>query len=214
MKKCFLLLMAVFLGVLPAYGHTYWIYTDQYAPPAGAEVNISICGGHHFPQSSFAIGDKVLWESAAIVDGNKLTFTTAKEGKSRAGKFQAQKKGGCLVTFTLKRTSDKVPRFEAKAILHVDSPQADPKVYRLNKGLEIVPAHSLSGKKKGDNLEFAVLFDGKPVDAKCSVTPEGKKSLYLNAAKDKGFSFEANQVGAYLLTASYQGRGCSLTFKL
>lgn len=218
MKKSLLVFSALIFAVVlfnkPVFGHTYWIHPADYFPAAGEEVKVFICGGHSFPKSDFAIGDKVLWQSVIYKDGNNTAFPTAIEGKVRTGAFKPGETGVYLLTFIIKRSRDKAPRFEAKTIMHIDSEPKDTAGYRLGSGLEIVPAVPLRGIKKGDSLTFEVLFDGKPVDAKCTVTPAGRKSACLNAKKVGGFSFKARHGGAYLLTASYSGRGCSLTFSL
>lgn len=216
MKKNILISTILFFAVVlfstPLFGHTYWIQPEHYFPAVGAGVKVFICGGHDFPHSAFAISDKVMWHSIIYKDGSNTPLQTVIEGKIRTGNIQIKEKGVYLLTFILKRARDKAPRFEAKSIIHVDSNPTNSTTYKIGSGLEIVPTASLRSIKNGDSLTFQVLFDGQPVEAKCSVTPAGKKSSYLNAGKDSGFSFKVNHSGAYLLTASHSNRSCSLTF--
>ena len=201
------------LCVSTVWAHEHWIDTDCFCPDAGGRVTVHICSGHYYPKSSFALKNNVL-ESVTLrgPDGKAVTVTTVENAKQRTGNLALDSEGVHVVSFTLKRPRAKEPSYEGKALLVVGSKTDDTSRYALGMGLELVPGKPVSGLTPGDELPVYLRMNGAPLSGMLSISAEGGKTSSLRTEPDRPASIRLRKAGRHLVTASHEGRGCSLVF--
>jgi len=196
-----------------AVAHEHWVDVDAFRPAAGQRVNVSVCSGHYFPKSSFALKDKVLQGVELLaLDGKTASVQTTVTEKQRTGTVKLESGGVYILRFTLKRPRAKEPSYEAKTILAAGDGADDAVRYTIGHGLELVPSQALTGLKPGDELPLVLRLDGKRVAGSLEATVEGGKSSFLKAETDRPAVLRLTRAGRYLVTTNVQGRGCSLVF--
>ena len=196
-----------------APAHEHWIDVDNFYPDTGTSVCVRLCSGHYFPKSSFALKDKVL-EGVTVrgPDGKAVAVTTAEEEKQRTGILALASKSVHVVSFSLRRPRAKEPSYEGKALLVVGSKEDDTSRYALETGLELIPEKPVSELTPGDELPVSLRLNGQPLSGSLSVSAEGGKTSSLRTEPDRPASIKLRKAGRYLVTASHEGRGCSLVF--
>lgn len=193
--------------------HEHWVDTETFYPVVGKERKIFICSGHGFPESSIVLKDRVLHNTEITKpDRTTASYEAVEDGKRRSGNFTFDSPGTYVVGFTLKQPQMKEPMFRAKSIVVAGGRDDNEKLYSLGKGLEIVPGSKISTIRKGDKLPLTVLYDGVRVNAFLSILPEQGKSLSLGTTSERAASLSISKAGRYLVTTSYRGKSCSLTF--
>lgn len=79
-------------GVL--FAHDHWIDTNQFHEKTGQEITIWICSGHYYPESNFAVKDKLIFETNVLSSsGSTFDFQTLSKKKRREGKIQLSDPG-------------------------------------------------------------------------------------------------------------------------
>lgn len=198
-----------------ASAHEHWVGVDDFLPATGKVVNVTVCSGHYFPKSSFALKDKVLESVELLGPSGKITAVQTMPGeKERNGAISVQAEGVYILRCTLKRPRAKRPSYEAQTLLVTGNEGDDPARYSFGRGLEIVPTTSVSALKIGDELSMFVLLDGKRTAASLEVIVEGGKAFFLKTEPDRAAAITLKHAGRYLATTSVEGRGCSLLLQV
>ena len=195
--------------------HDYWISAGVYNPLPGTEVSVDICGGHYFPKSSFAVSEKLVnrLEVTAPDGGGRMLLTAESEdGKKRSGSCVFESTGTYLVQCRLKKPGASEISAWLKAI--VISGEDVPGQYYSGSGLEIVPGEMISKLGKKDILPVNVYLDGRKIRSAVTVYPEKGRKRRYNTATNIPAKVKIRKPGRYLLTASYKGASCSLTFEV
>ena len=73
---------------------------------------------------------------------------------------------------------------------------------------------AVSGLKPGDELPVSLALDGALVDGELEIVPENGRSAVAKTSAGLPAVFSLKEPGRYLLTASVEGRGCSLVFQV
>jgi len=200
-------------GVLIAHDH--WIDTNQYHTETGEEITIWICSGHYYPESDFAVKDKLVFETSVLSpSGLMFNFQTLSKKKRREGKIQLSDPGVYLVQAILKRPQLKEPEYWIKSIVVVGSEEISDSKYKTGQGLEIIPLENISELKIGDKLALQTQYNGESIQGMITISIAGKKNFSLHGNKQGITNLSIKQRGKYLITFSYDGMGCSLTFEL
>lgn len=196
-----------------AFAHEHWIDMSDFYPDANTVQKVFICSGHSFPESSIALKDRVLHDAHIIApDGTVKAFEYVDGTKKRSAEVSFQTNGIHKVGFVLKQPQMKEPLHWAKALVVVDKKNDNPDLYVTKKGLEIALKGTISTLTKGDQLPLTVLYNGKQVDARLSIQPEQGKSIILSTTSKRPAILSISQSVRYLITTSYKGKSCSLTF--
>ena len=195
------------------HAHEHWIDVSDFRPVINTNVNVTICSGHYFPQSSFALKDKVFHGVELLSpDGATTSVETTVSGKLRAGAVAVKSGGVHVLRFTLKRPRTKGFSYEAKTILIAGTGTNDVGRYAVDRGLELVPLQPLAGLKPGEELPLVLLLDGQRVAGSLEAAAEGGKSSFLKTETDRPALLQLTRPGRYLVTANVKERGCSLVF--
>ena len=197
------------------FAHEHWIDMTNVYPAAGETQKVFICSGHSFPESSIVLKDRVLHDAEIIKpDGTTERFETAEDTKRRSAEFSLNSNGTHIVGFALKQPQMKEPMYWVRAISVVGGTNDNERLYSTGKGLEIVPGSKVSSLKQGDKLPLVVLYNGKQIDTRLSILPEEGKSMTLSTTSKRPASLDVSEEGRYLVTTSYKGKSCSLTFAI
>lgn len=203
----------LFLLVGRVSAHEHWLDIGNFQPAAGEKARILICSGHTFPKSTIILRDRLLHSMEVIrPDGKAVAYQPTAEKTCWAAEFSLESAGAYIITFSLKKPQLKEPLYWAKAILIVGAGEDNENLYTVGKGLEIVPGRKLSELKKGETMPLTVFYNGSPVDASLSILPEAGKIMFLSTSSDRPAVLKIAREGRYLVTASYGGKGCALTF--
>jgi hypothetical protein len=194
--------------------HEHWIDLDAFYPAPSQQVGMRLCSGHHFPKSTVVLKDKVVSPVTWRRPGGQSTpiDTRAGEGQ-RVGTLTPVEAGAHLLHVTLKRPRAPEPSYEGKAIIVVER-ETDVDAYAVGHGLELVPQQRLSGVVPGDVLPVALFLDGQRVAGTLSASRAGGKTSLLSTGVDRPARLKLAGAGRYLVTASREGRGCSLVFMI
>ena len=195
--------------------NVYGFESEDFYPQAGVEIELNICSGHYYPESSFAVKEKVLGKIQVTgPDGATKELSTRKGDKRHTATAALESPGLHIFRLVMKRPGMEDPLFELKAIMVAGKGEDDPDRYMTGHGLEIVPCVSVSGILPGGDLPVHVMLDGVPVECEITVIPaEGRTVLYKAAAEEPA-RIKTPKSGKYLITGSVEGRGCSLVFQV
>ncbi len=211
MRRFFIILFPLLLP-FGAGAHEHWIDVECFYPDPAQEVDVRLCSGHHFPKSAFVLKDQVVsavaWRSP---DGTEAPIETREGEKERVGTVTSAIPGAHLVSFVLKRPRAPQPSYEGKAIVVVGS-ETGVDAYARGHGLELVPQRLLSDVAPGDVLPVSLCLDGREVAGPVSASRAGGKTSLLTTDVDRPAQLKLSGPGRYLVTASHNGRGCSLVF--
>lgn len=200
-------------GVL--FAHDHWIDTNQFHAKTGQEITIWICSGHYYSESNFAVKDKLIFETNVLSSsGSTFDFQTLSKKKRREGKIQLSDPGVYLVQAILKRPQLNEPEYWLRSIVVVDSGEISELKYKTGQGLEIIPLENISELKTGDKLTLQTQYNGESVRGMITVSIAGQKNFLIHGNKQGLANLSIKQGGKYLMTFSYGGKGCSLTFEL
>jgi hypothetical protein len=196
-----------------ACAHEHWLDVSDFRPGRNQAVTVAICSGHYFPNSSFALKDKVLQGVELLPpDGSATSVDTTVAKKQRTGSIALESAGVHVLRFSLKRPRARGPAYEAKTILIAGDNTDSVARYAVGHGLELVPLRALAGLTPGDELPLSLLLDGRRVSGSLEATVEGGKSSFLKTEPDRPALLRLPKAGRYLVTANVNGRGCSLVF--
>lgn len=210
----------VALGVLmtaavPAHAHEHWVDVNGDRSATGGTVRVVVASGHYFPDSSFALQDKVLQVVEWVLpDGESRRVDTTVADKQRTGTVVVTSAGVHIVRVVLKRPRAKEPSYEAKTIWMAGDGTNDVGRHSVGRGLELSPLRSLTGLARGEELPLVLLLNGQRVAGSLVATPEDGKSEYLKTETDRPALLSLTRSGRYLVTAYVNGRGCSLMFRV
>ena len=197
------------------FAHDHWIDTNQFHADTGQEITIWICSGHYYPESNFAIKDKLVFETSVLTPSRLINdFQTIAKVKQREGKIQLSDPGVYLVQAIIKRPQLKEPEYWLKSILVVNSKEIYDPEYKTGQGLEIIPLENIYELKTGDKLALQTQYNGESIQGMITVSIAGKKNFLLQGNMQGIANLSIKQGGKYLITFSYGGKGCSLTFEL
>ena len=209
------MLLALLAGAAPAVAHDHWIAAADYFPAVGGSLAVSICSGHAYPESGFALSRKLIGGTIAVAPGgSKMPFDVEEREKRWSGSFECHAPGVILASFTLEKKQVKKPLFQGKAIFVAGCDIDDPASYLLGEGLEIVPLEALTRLEPGTTLPLSVVDNGAAVNAVITITPEEGRTVRLSTTPRRAAEFEIPGAGRYLLTASADGTACSLTLAI
>lgn len=217
-RRSALIGLAVWLlaaGALPVRAHQHWVVVEDFTPTPPCNLGVTVASGHYFPDSSFALKDKVLHHVDLIApDGERKAIDTHTADKQRIGDLRLAGNGVYLVSVCLKRPRAEAPSYEARCIMTAGSPDSTHAVrgYHTGKGLEIVPRAALHTLRPGDALPLALRMDGERIGGTLEVSVEGGKAMYLRTRADEPAALQLPKAGRYLVTTHMQGRGASLVF--
>jgi len=204
--------LLLFSGILLA--HENWLMTDQFTPGPGETIPVYLCGGHYFPESGFAVKDKLIYKTYVIAPGGDTTaFETTVDGKRRRGEITLTEKGTYQVVAVLKRPQKKEPEYWTKAII-VAGTETEPVIYASGEGLEIVPETEISKVNIGDALPLRVLYNNRPVKGTLSISIDGKKNFSRKTGADGRTTLTIKRSGNYMLYVTRGSQGSSLTFHI
>ncbi len=210
-------LIGILLTVLAPFGasaHEHWIDAETFYIDPSQEVDIRLCSGHHFPKSAFVLQDRVV-SSVALrhPSGKETAIVTHEVEKHRVGTVSPTGPGPHLLSFALKRPRAAEPNYEGKAIL-VAGNDNTVDAYTTGRGLELVPQQVISGLRPGDVLPIVLCLDGQRVAGSLSASLAGGRTSLLSTGAERPAQLKLSGAGRYLVTASHEGRGCSLVFKV
>jgi hypothetical protein len=210
-----LLFAAPLLSFAPAArSHEHWFDPVDFHPAAGAAIPFRVCGGHHYPESGFAVKDEVLGGVIiAAPGGGTAKVPTTRGETSHAGSFTAATEGVHILSLALRRPGAADPAFELKAII-VAGGKDDPSAYSLGKGLEIVPLVPLSAAAAPCEIPCTILLDGERIEGSLTLFDDGGGSAALKVEKGSPALAMVSRAGRYLLVAQAAGRECSLVFEV
>lgn len=80
--------------------------------------------------------------------------------------------------------------------------------------MEIIPLENISELKTGDKLTLQTQYNGESIRGMITVSIAGQKNFLIHGNKQGLANLSIKQGGKYLMTFSYGGKGCSLTFEL
>jgi hypothetical protein len=211
---CVAFLVSMFAPVSVA-SHEHWFETEDLYPLAGVEISLDVCGGHYYPESSFAVKEKVLGK-IQVTGPDRVTneFSTIKGDKRHTAAVVPDLPGLHIFQLVMQRPGMKYPLYELKALLVAGGGEDDPDRYQAGVGLEIVPLAPVSGTVPGGDLPVRVMLDGITVECEITVIPaEGRTAHYRSGMEDP-VRIKTLDPGKYLVTASVGRRGCSLVFQV
>lgn len=186
--------------------HNSWIDCFN---QSGKTVIVKISNGHSFPESIMALKDKIITYCKVVTPNKRSIEIKTKESKRyRLGRISISNNGTYIVTAALKNP----PRYFLKSIFVI----GDCTTGTLESGelFEIVPGKCPGHFKKGASIPLQVLFDGKPVATSLSFSIDGKRNFHSNTDRSGRYQLKILYPGKYLITASHQGKVCSLTFEI
>ena len=208
-------LLGVLVCASSSRAHEHWIDLDSFYPSPGETDTVYVRSGHYFPKTLLKVSEKVMQGvSVRTPDGQTLTVETEAAKKQWLGTLIPGEQGVHLISFTLKRSRAPKPNYEAKAIVVAGSADDTPDGYALGSGLELIPGKAVSGLKPGDELPVSLALDGALVDGELEIVPENGRSAVAKTSAGLPAVFSLKEPGRYLLTASVEGRGCSLVFQV
>lgn len=193
-----------------AWSHDHWIRMGDPDEHGKAEVRIE--SGHDFPGGEMQLPRRLL-KAATLIDPEgkaRDLELRSEEGCWKADVF-LDRPGVWLARFALQRARDAAPIYTGTH-LHVAGQVDDPSRYAVGEGLEIVPLDPVSGLQPGKTLRLELRDNGRAVDGRLTAISEKGRSVTLSTVPGRPAELRIGSAGAWLLTASHAGRGCSLTF--
>lgn len=212
----FLLVIAILFplilpGAVPA--HEYWLDLSDFTPEIGREVEVRLCAGHYFPRSAFLLIDGVADGPVLTLPcGDTIHVSTIADGKSRVGTITPDSTGVHMLSFSISHLYAPAPYYEGRVFMLAGEGQDDPALYASGSGLELVPGLPLSTLAEGDELPVSLYLDGARVPGTLTMLMEDGKSGYFDIGGAEDLFIPLRRAGRHLLTASIQGRVCSLVF--
>ncbi len=207
-------LLIVFLllgGLLPA--HENWLMPEQFSAAPGQTVTVRLCGGHYFPESSFAVKDKLVYQTVVISPaGDTTAFSTTALKKYRRGEITLPEEGLYQVLAILKRPQKKEPEYWMKTVVQAGTGNQS-LAFSAGNGLEIIPGRSLGTLRVGDELPVQVLYHQAPVQGSLSISIDGRKNYTVKTGETGRTTLHIKRAGRYLLFLTRGSQGSSLTFQ-
>ncbi len=211
------LLAAGLVAGLPlrSRSHDIWIEAERGDPDVGQSLGIVVGGGHHYPASSLVVPDRLIAAcEVRIPDRLPISLTTVAADGQREGLVTIITAAVHLVSLTLQRPPSPAPQAWARTIL-IPAGAADdnPAAYRLNQGLEIVPAAPI-GAVSGSPLPLQILYEGEPQAGTLTVIPAGGRTTWLQARPESPALLHAQPGTRYLVQTQRGSQTATLTFTM
>lgn len=206
MKNTLKLLLLIILPgiILPLYAHENWIDSSE---QSGKTIIVKIANGHTFPESRIALKDRILTYCRVQTPDKKIIpLQTKQSGTYRQGALPVNKNGAYLITAALKNP----PRYFLKSIVVIGNCTTGS--LKAGELFEIVPGKCPETHGKSNQIPLQVFYDGKPLATSLSFSIDGKHNFHSNTDRSGQYQLRTKYPGTYLITASYKGKGCSLTF--
>jgi len=214
MKKISVLFIMFVFSALIIFSHELWMFTDNFHPGNGKQIKLFICSGHDFPKSNFKI-KRSLIKDVFIKNSEKRSDIIIKsEGKHWESYFPIKNRSTYIAVFTLVKKGKTEPFFWGRVLIAPFDPTKKESEYITGEGLEIIPLNNISQLKENDTLELKALFNGEPVKFNGKISVDGRKNIFLSSNKTEPVKLNKIKKGIYLVTTSFKGKGCSLTFEL
>lgn len=211
---CVAVLLASIAAPVSLTAHDHWFDAADLYPQVGVGINLEVCGGHYYPESSFAVKEKVLGKIYVTGPAGTGELSTSKGDKRHTAAVILYSPGVHIFRLAMKRPGMEDPLYELKAIMVVGDGEDDPDRYQTGVGLEIVPFAPVSGTVPGGDLPVHVMLDGKPVECEITVIPAEGRTAHYRAGTEEPTRIKTGKPGKYLVTASVGKRGCSLVFQV
>lgn len=209
-----LLAATLLLPATTALAHEHWIDAGPARVEAGLELSILVGSGHDFPESLGALPDRVVDRLEVLPPaGEPFLLETLSGEKSRTGRLPVPAPGVYRLRLVLKQPKAAEPAFEAAALVVVGDAD-DPGRYGLGSGLELVPAAPIGALRVGAKLPVSLVRDGRPIQGRISILAEQGGIRHLSTESERPAEIRLPKPGRYLLTASDEGRGCSLVLRV
>ena len=214
MRKILPIFIYIFFSTSIIFSHELWMFTDNFHPNEGKQIKLSICSGHYFPKSNFKI-KKSLIKDVFIKNSEKRSDIIIKsEGKHWESSFSIKNGSTHLAVFTLVKKGKTEPFFWGRALIEPLNPTRKKSEYITGEGLEIILLNNISQLKENDTLELKALFNGEPVKFNGKISVNGGKNIFLSSDNTEPVKLNKIKKGIYLITTSFKGKGCSLTFEI
>ncbi len=211
---CIAVLLAFIAVPLSVTAHEHWFDAADLYPRAGVEIDLEICGGHYYPESSFAVKATVLGTIIVTGPTGENELSTSKGDKRHTAAVILNSPGVHIFRLVMKRPGMKDPLYELKTIIVVGDGEDDPDRYQAGVGLEIVPMAPVSGTVPGGDLPVLVMMDGILVECEITVIPAEGRTAHYSVGTKEPVQIKTPTAGKYLVTASVGRRGCSLVFQV
>lgn len=214
MRKTFILFSGLIVFSAILFSHEIWMFAENYHPTLNNPVNLFICSGHKFPQSSFLIRKDLIKDTYTINNGVKTEISFLNNKKAWEASLNLKKPGIYISVFSLVKRGKKEPFFWGRAIIDPAGSMEKNPEYSTGEGLEIIPMAPLSQWKNLNELKFRAVFNGKTVKFNGKVSVNGGKNIFLTSGESGSVALGKIKKGKYLMTTQFKGKGCSLTFEL
>ncbi len=209
-NKFLLSTLILFCLQVPLLAHENWIELTK-SKESNTKVNIlvSIGSGHSFPESVFALKDRVVNYCRVIMpDGEMKNIVTKQKGNFRLGDIGTVKNGTYIVLAGLKNP----PRYFLKSIITIG--KCSKNDFNTGEAFEIVPGECPLELNMGDRLRLRIVLEGKPVQAQLSFSINGENNFSTSTNRKGEYELNIRKSGHYLVTSSIKGKACSLTFTI
>jgi len=221
-KRLLFIIIFLFLFNSFSFGHSFWIVPDNFHLQKEGDINISICGGHHFPKPEVAIRRDLISKVFVNFENKIENLKITKKDKQWVSKYSVSKKGLYLLNFVIKKKQIKAPLFYGRSILFFIDQDNDKKTHIkipvTGIGLEIIPQSCIWQPIKNKKMKFQILFKGKAVKTKVKmyeINNQNQVRTISNKTNKMGIvEFNSKTKGLYLLTTRFNKTGASLSFKL
>ncbi len=207
----FFILLLLFY--FPLFSHYQWIVNHKDISTDEIRVKFVIGCGHSFPESELLLKRDMITDVRVRSGTLARSLDIEENGKFWEGSVKTSGNDPFVIEYLLKKRVSKTPFFQGRVVIYFQNDRGDDLKIFTGKGMEIIPA-DLHLKKRSDVVSFKTLCDGKPVQAKLVVIPEGKKPVYLNPGSDNYCSIKLKYSGRYLVSTFYKGKGASITFNI
>ncbi|MBU8920948.1 MAG: DUF4198 domain-containing protein [Bacteroidales bacterium] len=211
---CVAVLLASIAVPVSVTSHEHWFEAEDLYPQVAVEINLDICGGHYYPESSFAVKEKVLGKIQVTGPDGARELSTRKGDKRHTATVVLDSPGLHIFRLVMKRPGMEDPLYELKTFMVAGSGEDDPGRYQAGVGLEIVPFAPVSDTVPGRDLPVQVMLDGSPVECEITVIPAEGRTAHYRADTEEPVRIMTGKSGKYLVTASVGRRGCSLVFQV
>lgn len=214
MKIKWLTVFTCFICASSLFSHFHWTGMNPVAPVVGKTVRINICSGHEFPESAFALKQRLIHKVFVTGPETRDSVAVSPQKKYHSGEYVFRHPGIYKVGFVLKRPQLDAPVYFSNRIVRVGTVTDGNRYPAAEGGFEIAALPGLFDRKKGETAVFKVVRDGQPVQTACEIMVDGRKSRFIKSNSDGELSVPIHRYGEYLIIAGDGGVGTTLTFVL
>jgi len=212
MKKILFILYIII--ATSVFAHEHWIYFNDFYPKQKELIDFFLCSGHNYPESDNIISERVIHNTDIKTPSNTIiSYSTEENNNCRISEFSFNDEGIYIISFELSRTQE--PEYCVKSIIITAEYNEiySENSYTSGNLIEIIPLTPLSHLNANDEIYLKIIYNNKPVISNLCILPEGERAFYLYSNDEGIFSFSVKEK-KYLITSSYNGKGCSLTFEI